>query len=386
TDLDLLLSSPLPEGRVLGAKLIGLAASAAATYALLTMPLVLPVALVGHLRLLAWVPVLAAFALLAASFGLALSVVLVRVIGPRAAKTAGQVMAAAMGGLIYLLSQLSSHSDPTRGRIVNVANWMRETGWGTRGWSAWPARGLFGEGLPLLATAVTALLLFSATSIAFRKHFLASYQQAGDRGTPRLKPGAAVKTRFAGSLFSAVLAKEVRLLVREPGLLFMMLLRLIYLLPLLFAGMKSGGGIALPMVAAAGVIAAGQLCGGVAWLTISAEDSPDLIAVAPVDLARVRRMKLLSALLLVVPIALIMPAFIASRSPSAALVAFAGSLVAGYSAGMVEMLLGKPAKRSAFANRRQGSLLTSLVGVLISLAVAALTAAAVFFIAGGFSR
>jgi ABC-2 type transport system permease protein len=380
TDLDLLLSSPLPESRVLAAKLLGLAASAAATYALLTLPLVLPVAIFGHPRLLAWVPVLASFALLAASLGLGLSIVLVRVIGPRAAKTAGQVLAAALGGLIYLLSQMSGHSNPTRGRLMNVAHWMQESGWGTKGWSAWPARGLFGEGWPLLGTALASILLFGVTTILFKMHFLASYQKAGDRSSPRAKPGAAVTTRFAGTLFAAVLAKEIRLLVREPGLLFMMLLRLIYLMPMLFIGVKNGGGITLPMLAAVGVVAAGQLCGGVAWLTISAEDAPDLLAVAPVETAQVKRMKLLSALLVVVPVALIMPAVIALRSPAAGLVAFAGSLVAGYAAGLIEMMFGKPAKRSAFANRRQGSLLTSLLGIFVSLAVAGATAAAVYFL------
>src|SRR5207245_3887887 len=56
-DLDLLLSSPLPEGRVLAAKMLGIAASAAATYCLLLLPLSLPVALLGHPRLFAVVPV-----------------------------------------------------------------------------------------------------------------------------------------------------------------------------------------------------------------------------------------------------------------------------------------------------------------------------------------
>jgi ABC-2 type transport system permease protein len=382
TDLDLLLSSPLPEGRVLGAKLLGIAASAAATYALLMLPLALPVALLGHPRLLAIVPVLAALALVAASVGLALSVVLVRTIGARGAKTLGQVMAAALGGIIYLVSQLSSHDNPARGRLVTVAHWMERSGWGTQGWSAWPARGLFGEPVPLLLTALFGVLLFGATSFAFRMHFLASYQSAGDRGSRRARPGEMVRTRFAGGLLAAVLMKELRLLAREPGMVFMMLLRLIYLMPLLFAGVKSGSSHAatLATLAAVGVVAAGQLCGSLAWVTISAEDAPDLLAVAPADLGQLKRMKLVSALVMGLPVTLLVPALLAVSSPTAAGIGFVGSILAGAGAGTIELVLGKPAKRSSFNNRRQGSLLTALAGIFVSIVTGGLTALLVFLV------
>jgi ABC-2 type transport system permease protein len=382
TDLDLLFSSPLPEGRVLAAKLLGIAASAAATYLILSLPLAIPIALVGHPRLLALVPVLAALALIAASFGLVLSVMLVRTIGAKRAKTVGQIAAAALGGLIYLVSQLSSQNRPGQGRLVNLAHWMQTHGWGVRGWSAWPARALFGELWPLLGTALIGLVLFSLTSIAFRTHFLASYQKAGDRSARRARKGEAVRTRFAGSLLSAVVLKELRLLAREPGMIFMMLLRLIYLMPVLLAGLgRGGGGVAtLATLAGVGVIAAGQLCGSLAWVTISAEDAPDLLAVAPVEGRKLKRLKLLAALLMGLPVAAIVPALLAARSPAAAAIVLLGSLAAGYAAGLVEMLFGKPGKRAAFANRRQGSFLTALAGILVSIAIAGLTALAVVLV------
>jgi ABC-2 type transport system permease protein len=148
---------------------------------------------------------------------------------------------------------------------------------------------------------------------------------------------------------------------------------------LLFAGLsKSGGGAAtLATLAGVGVIAAGQLCASLAWVTISAEDAPDLLAVAPVDGKRLKKLKLVAALVMGLPIAMIMPALIVVRSPAAAAIALIGSIVAGYAAGLVEMHFGKPAKKSAFANRRQGSLLTTLVGIFASLLIAGLTALAV---------
>ena len=383
SDLDLLFSSPIPEGRLLAAKLVAIAGSAATTYAVLTLPLAIPIALAGHPRLFALVPLLAAMALIAASLGLALSLVLVRAIGAKAAKTFGQVMAAALGGLIYLFSQLAGNDDATQGRLVNLAHWMRDTGWGVRGWSAWPARALLGEAMPLLGTALIGIGIFAATSYLFRMHFLASYQKAGDRSSRRARPDRAVRTRFSGSLAAAVLLKELRLLAREPGMVFMMLLRLIYLLPLLLAGLsQSGGGIAaLASLAGVGVIAAGQLCGSLAWVTISAEDSPDLLAVAPVAAKTLKRLKLLAALVMGLPVALIMPALIVAQSPAAAAIALIGSLVAGYAAGMVEMLFGKPARRSGLAARRQGSFLTALAGILVSVVIAGITVALVVLVA-----
>ncbi|MDB5692577.1 MAG: hypothetical protein JWO81_1640 [Alphaproteobacteria bacterium] len=379
SDLDLLLSSPLPEGRVLAAKLLGIAASAAATYFLLVLPLATPVAVLGHPRLLALVPVLAALAMVGASLGLALAILLVRFIGARGARAVGQIVAAALGGGIYLVSQLAGNNRPGHGRIIGIANWLRDRGWGTTGWSAVPARGLFGEPLPLLVLLAASAGLFALTAWLFRTRFLAGYQQAGERSGRR----AAATGRgpaFRGSLLGNVVAKEARLLVREPEILFMVLLRLIYLFPLVLLSFHRQM-IAVPALAAVGVIAAGQLCGSVSWLTISAEDAPDLLAVAPVEPGQLKRMKLVAALVLVAPVAAIMPLVIAARgAPLAGLLAFAGTLTAGAGAGWIELMLGKPAKRSGFVRRRQGSLLTSLLGVFLSLLVAAVTAAAIFFL------
>jgi ABC-2 type transport system permease protein len=382
SDLDLLLSSPLPEGRVLAAKMLGLAAGVAVTYFLLLLPLATPVAIWGHPRLLALVPVLAALAMVSASLGLMLAVLLVRRIGARAAKALGQVVAAGLGGSIYLISQLAGHNRPGHGRIMGIANWLREGGWGVRGWSAAPAHALFGDVVPLAGLLLVSGTLFAFTSWLFRTRFLAGYQSGGETARPARATGRG--PAFEGGLLRIVLAKEIRLLLREPDIMFMMLLRCIYLFPLLLIGSRGGPAsvaLAASSLSAVGVIAGGQLCGSVAWLTISAEDAPDLLAVSPVASTELKRIKLLAAMIMVSPIALLFPGLIVWRGhPAAAAITFAGTIVAGAGAGMVELLLGKPAKRAAMARRRQGSLLTSLVGLFLALVVAAMTAVAVFFV------
>lgn len=380
TDLDLLLSSPLPEGRVLAAKMLGIGASAAATYFLLLLPISLPVALLGHPRLFAMVPVAAALAMLSATLGLALAILLVRRIGARGARSVGTIIAAGTGGIIYLVSQLSGQYRPGRGRVLIMADWLKAHHWGVSGWSAVPARALFGEIGPLVLLVGVSGTLFALTSWLFRTRFLASVQSAGDRSGRRSAAGRG--PAFRGGLAATVVGKEVRLLLREPEIVFLVLLRLIYLFPLVLlgTGRAAGSEVAIPVLAAVGVVAAGQLCGSVSWLTISAEDAPDLLAVSPVDAGRLKRMKLLAALAIVSPVAAIVPVVLLFRGGLlAALITYAGTAVAGAGAGGIELLLGKPAKRSTF-RRRQGSLLTSLLGVLLSMVAGGLTAAAVYFV------
>jgi ABC-2 type transport system permease protein len=384
-DLDLLLSSPLPEGRVLSAKLLGLAGAAATTFSILLLPVALPTALWGHPRLLAVVPMIAALAVVAAAIGIGLAIALVRSIGARGAKSVGQIVAAMLGGLIFLLSQLSSNGAIRGSRFGAVAAWMQRTGWGVEGWSAWPARALFGEIVPLFACLAVAALFFWIASTLLRTHFLRSWQSAGEHSSPRSrKTEGRAAAVFASSLTAAVVAKELRLLKREPEILFSVLLRLIYLLPLVFFALKGTGGGAeqfrVPVLAAVGAIAAGQLCGSLAWLTLSAEEAPDLLAVSPVPRGILRRNKLLAALAMMAPFALILPLVLARGHPGAALVTFLGSLAAGWAAGLIELLFGKPGKRSTFQRRQQGSFLTSLLGLFAAVLIGGATAAAAYFI------
>jgi ABC-2 type transport system permease protein len=381
TDLDLLLSSPIPEGRVLAAKMLGIAATAATTYCLLLLPLATPVAALGHPRLFALVPVLAALAMLSACLGLGLAVAMVRTIGARGARTVGQIVAAGLGGAIYLTSQLAGNHRPGRNRVAGIADWLRGHGWGVSGWSAYPGRGLFGEIVPLLLVVAVSGALFALTSWLFRTHFLASFQRAGER-SGRRRTARARGPAFRAGLLGTVIAKELRLLSREPEIVFVVLLRLIYLFPLVLLATRHNdmATLATPGLALVGVVAAGQLCGSIAWLTISAEDAPDLLAVSPVEPRQIKRMKLAAALATVAPVAAILPIVIAWRGePLAALIAYLGTLVGGLAAGWLELKFGKPAKRSTF-RRRQGSLLTSLLGLLLSILAGGATAVAVYFV------
>jgi ABC-2 type transport system permease protein len=162
-------------------------------------------------------------------------------------------------------------------------------------------------------------------------------------------------------------AKEARLLRRDPQLAFTIVLRLIYLVPIALPAFTHGRGPPLlPALAFAGVLIAGQLVGSLAWLTVSGEDSPDLIAVAPVEKRAAERAKLAAALLIAAPFALILPLAIALVSLPAAMIALAMTGACGLAAGMVELKFQRPAPRKAFGNRRQGSFLIGLLTFLMT--------------------
>ncbi|WP_204307097.1 hypothetical protein, partial [Klebsiella aerogenes] len=68
-----------------------------------------------------------------------------------------------------------------------------------------------------------------------------------------------------------------------PWLMSQTLMQMLYLLPpalLLWQSFGEGGNPA-PLIVPVLVMAAGQLAGGLAWLAISGEDAPDLVATAP---------------------------------------------------------------------------------------------------------
>ncbi len=83
------------------------------------------------------------------------------------------------------------------------------------------------------------------------------------------------------------------LLRRDPWLVSQTFMQMLYLIPpavLLWRSFDDGNG-AFNLVVPVLVMAAGQLAGGLAWLAISGEDAPDLVATAPVPAGFILRAK-----------------------------------------------------------------------------------------------
>lgn len=365
-DLDLLLTAPLPPYRVLLAKLCGIVANIMMVFAAFTLPVALPVALLGHPGLFGIPLLLLALAMVSACLGLAITLAIVRVASPRTARTIGQIVGAFLAAGVFLASQLLSAGPGRESAGRALLDWLMRNNYGGEGPASLPGHAAFGDLPAMVAVLGGAMLVFAGAGALLGRVFLASYQNAPARLTRnRGKAKGGITRHFRQGLFATMFAKEARLLRRDPQLAFTIVLRLIYLLPIaLPAFTQRHGPPLLPVLAFFGVLLAGQLAGSLAWLTVSAEDSPDLIAVAPVEKKVAQRAKLAAALLLAAPFAIVLPLAIATMNPRAAIITLAMTAASALAAGLVELKFQRPAPRKAFGNRREGSF---LVGVLTFL-------------------
>lgn len=377
-DLDLLLSAPMPERTVLRAKLLGIAGSIVFTYTVLLLPIVVPLAVLGHPALFGGVALLAGLALLAACLGLALTLTLARLAGPRAARTVGQIAAAILGGGFFIISQLVSHGDRGSGRIA-LFEMLRASKIGESGLGALPGKALFGDLLALVVIIGGATAVFSLTGMAFQRSFLTSYQAASMRLSRAAPSRRQIGRHFHNGLFGAVFAKELHLLQRDPALVFQVVLRIIYLAPLALAGFGGRGTIPLaPALAFASVAVIGQLTSSFAWLAISAEDSPDLIAVAPVEKEQIDIAKLMAALAMAAPLGIILPIAVATQTLAGAAATVLLTAITGALAGLIELKFGKPAPRKSFNQRRGGGVVAALLAGFLTLGMGAVAGIVVY--------
>ena len=156
-----------------------------------------------------------------------------------------------------------------------------------------------------------------------------------------------------------------------------MLLRTLYLLPATFLVLRNAGqhaSLALPFGAAVITFLAGQVAGTLTWLTLSAEEAPELIACAPAPPSAVRNAKLAAGLAPLVAILIVPLTVLSWLAPAAGLAAMLGAGSAALAAGLINAWYPTPGKRSEFRRRRTGSVLTGLALVFVSLLIGAAAA------------
>ena len=170
------------------------------------------------------------------------------------------------------------------------------------------------------------------------------------------------------------------LLRRDPWLVSQTLMQILYLLPpalLLWRSFREGAGASILLVPVL-VMAAGQLGGGLAWLSISGEDAPDLVASAPITSRRVIWAKIEAVMQTIALIFAPLIVALAFVSPRSALVAALGVLIAAGSATLVQLCFRVQARRSQFRRRQTSSRIATFAEAFSSIAwaaTAALTAA-----------
>jgi ABC-2 type transport system permease protein len=115
------------------------------------------------------------------------------------------------------------------------------------------------------------------------------------------------------------------------------------------------------------IVVAGQLSGALAWLAVSGEDGPDLVASAPVSAARVLCSKTKAVLGAIAAVFAPFVVMLAATVPFAALAALFGIAIAAGSATATQFGFRAQARRSLFRRRQTSSRVATYAEALSSI-------------------
>ena len=364
--MDLVLASPLPVRLILAARLISIAASSFGSVALLVLPLANVAAVLHGRAWLAAYPTLLALSLIGTVVGMAVAIGLFLSCDPRRARSLAQLCAAVMGGAFLLAAQIAAIL-PSAARSV-VSDYLGNSGLATLLEPAVAAA----RGDPLVLTGLLAFAatLFGAAIVVFSPSFLrASLRAAGAGAEPGANHAIADRThRFGGNVAQSLRCKEWRLLCRDHGVFAQLSLQIIYTIPLAVVLLRSADNMPVAIaLAPAFVVIAAQVAASLAWITVSGEDAPELIAAAPVSRAEVETAKITA---IGAPILLILvPPLVglALASPSVALLVAVFATAAAISTALLNLWHPMPGNRRGMLRRHSQSKLMAMLEHLLAM-------------------
>ncbi len=357
-DMDLLLASPIPVQTIFWVRGIGIALASMALWFVLLTPFAHVGLIAGRPSLLAIYPVLLAIGLLLTAIGMTLTIALVHWLGARRARVVAQLLGALVGALFFLGTQLQNLlSDATRNALLQqLQRMVQPQGLLAPDSLLWyPFRALMGEWVPAFWVCFLGFGSFWLAVKVTRRAFVSGLQQAQGNAASAVVVSKGRRVQAFGKSFAMnILAKEWKLIARDPNLIAQTLLQVLYLLPMFFAfGRKDG--ITTTLVPAM-VFVAAVLAGSMCWLTVAAEDAPDLLGSAPVSLTRLRWYKVAAALvpvwLLLSPL-LLVAWWVDPRQLLVLLPCLVGSTL---SAGVVQIWFPRQGNRRDMKKRYGGGL------------------------------
>jgi len=240
-----------------------------------------------------------------------------------------------------------------------------------------PARAAFGDVGALAGIAGTSLLMLAASIALVAPRFAGcAVAAAGVAGVSarQIRHGD-----FRAASPAAMLRrKEWKLLRRDPWLMSQTLMQLLYLVPpafLLWHSFGSGAEVVLVPVL---VMAAGQLAGGLAWLAVSGEDAPDLVATAPLGAGQILRAKTEAVLGVIVMVFAPLLIALALASPVYAAIATVAVVASAASTTHIQLCFRTQAKRSRFRRRQTSSRIATFAEAFVSIGWAAAAALAAY--------
>jgi ABC-2 type transport system permease protein len=378
-DLDLIMSSPVKLTNVFSVRIAAIALSVIAMALLLSSPFVDVLVIGGGVRWLSAFGVVIAIGLSAAAVAIAVMIVLFWSIGPSRTRLVAQILAAIIGAGFVIALQIAailSYGTLSRFAVLTsdaaaaFAPDLESMIW-------WPARAALGDGEALLLLLAAGLVLLGIVMAIFSPRFADTVVSAAANAAT-VHRGSRTAPFRAGSRQQALRWKEFVLLRRDPWLVSQTLMQLLYLLPpaLMLWRSFSDSSAAIMLITPVIVMAAGQLAGGLAWLTISGEDAADLVATAPLMPSRVTRAKIEVVLIAIGVMFAPLVVALMFASPLQAAVTALGVVTAAASATAIQLWFRVQARRSQFRRRQTSSRLATFAEAFSSIGWAATAALA----------
>lgn len=380
SDLDLILSSPVAATTLFAVRIATMTLATAMMSLLLASPFINVLAVLGGVRWLAAYAVVIAVSLTAMAFAVAITIALFMTLGPKRTRLVAQVMAAVIGAACVIglqLAAIQSLGSLSRTEILSSSALVTLAP-ASDSILYWPARAALGDVTTLAGVlGVSVLLLGTAIALFAPRFGDCALAAGGVAQAPKRRLSTSNGFRQAAPRY-ALRLKEWLLLKRDPWLVSQSLMQILYLVPpavLLWQGWGEGAGVAVVLVPVL-VMAAGQLAGGLAWLAISGEDAPELVATAPVAAAHILRAKVEAVMGAIALVFLPFVAVIVLMSPWNAAVAAAGIVVASAAAIQIQYFFRTQAKRSHFRRRQISSRAATFAEAFSSIAWAGTAALA----------
>jgi len=379
SDLDLILTSPASARKVFAVRMGRIAAASVLVAVLLAAPFIDVLAMRGGARWLSAYGVVAGMGAVATAFALALTIALFRLIGAKRTRLIAQIAAAVIGAAFVIGLQIAAiFSSGSISRFAALQSpWMLAHAPNTHSAFWWPAHAVLGDAHALVAVAAASFALLAAAIALFSGRFGEHAHAAASVGSAVVRQRRSLGFRRRSPM-RVLRQKEWTLLLRDPWLVSQTLMQILYLLPpavLLWVTFRDATGsyvILIPVV----VMAAGQLAGGLAWLSISGEDAPDLIASSPIPAGRVLRAKIEAVIGMIALVFAPIVAVLACEALSGALVSALGLLAAAAAATLIQICFRTQAKRSQFRRRQTSSRIATFAEAFSSIAWAATSALA----------
>jgi ABC-2 type transport system permease protein len=376
-DLDLIMSSPAKLANVFSIRIAAIALTVSGMALVLSTPFVDVLVLEGGARWFAAFGVVIAFSITAAAIAIAITIALFRLIGPARTRLIAQILAAIIGAGFVIALQIAailSYGTLSRFAVLTsdaaaaFAPDADSVVW-------WPARAALGDVGTLLMLLSASLVLLGVVMTIFAPRFADTAASAAAHAVAS-RQGRGARTFRRGSRQQALRRKEFLLLARDPWLLSQTLMQLLYLVPpaLLLWRSFADSSAALVLITPVIVMAAGQLAGGLAWLTISGEDAADLVATAPLPPSRITRAKIEVVLIAIAVIFAPLVAALAFASPLQAAITAGAIAVSAGSATAIQLWFRVQARRSQFRRRQTSSRLATFAEALSSIGWAATAA------------